>query len=608
MSTKMPRSAVIVLLTAAAMALIFVVTLITYQQASTANRAAAERQLQLIALDLDAALERHEILPHTLSHLPLLSAALQHPDQSELIHQLNQTFSDIQKQARVATIYLMDQQGKTLAASNWDSEQSYIGQNFSFRPYFRDAMREGGQTGHFYAIGNKTQIPGYFISRPVLADPLHPQAGKPLGVIVVKVSLLDMQQAWRSNPEPIALSDKHGVIFLGNRPAWQYRSLQPLDNEVQAELQATLQYAGKPVQAVSALPRSEKEGFGDYVSRNIGRLSWQLMLFPDQSEARKAAMVAAGLTTLLLILLATAAAVFDQRRQRLRERRQAALALEQAAQELESRIAQRTLELTGANTQLEQRLQTLQQTEQMLRTSQDELVQTAKLALLGQMAAGITHELSQPLTAIRAFSDNARLLLQRGDHDTAAMNLHHIGDAVQRMGNIISQLKGFARKSGDHLQLTDLNHCIQAAVSLIGNDLEQQDIRLQLDLQGAPQVRADPVRIEQILINLLRNAADAMEGQTVRCLAVQTELSADAVQILVCDTGPGIAATVLPHLFEPFFTTKPSGKGLGLGLAISLSIAQAMDGNLSVSSSADGACFCLRLPLADNAASIQTAE
>jgi two-component system C4-dicarboxylate transport sensor histidine kinase DctB len=99
------------------------------------------------------------------------------------------------------------------ACQQLDEETQLHRTNFSFRPYFRDAMRDGAQTGHFYAIGNKTQIPGYFISRPVMADLLHPAGVRPLGVIVVKVSLLDMQQAWRSNPEPIALSDKHGVIF-----------------------------------------------------------------------------------------------------------------------------------------------------------------------------------------------------------------------------------------------------------------------------------------------------------------------------------------------------------------------------------------------------------
>ncbi|HEY4542715.1 MAG TPA: ATP-binding protein, partial [Noviherbaspirillum sp.] len=236
--------------------------------------------------------------------------------------------------------------------------------------------------------------------------------------------------------------------------------------------------------------------------------------------------------------------------------------------------------------------------EQMLRTAQNELVQAGKLAMLGQMAAGVTHELNQPLAAIRAFADNAVTFLQRGRHEQASDNLSQISAAAARMGSIIGQLKGFARKSHDVVAIVDLAQTIHASAALLESEFRRYDVVLSLDVPEALPVLGDVVRTEQVLINLLRNALDAVENAAERRVDLTARREENDAVVAIRDSGEGISEEVRQHLFEPFFTTKPSGKGLGLGLAISSSIVQAMNGTLSARNHADGGAeFILRLPL-----------
>ncbi|MGN6701716.1 MAG: sensor histidine kinase, partial [Burkholderiaceae bacterium] len=265
--------------------------------------------------------------------------------------------------------------------------------------------------------------------------------------------------------------------------------------------------------------------------------------------------------------------------------------------------SQRTTELLSANRDLEAKYEELQETERLLRSTQNELVQAGKLTMLGQMAAGVTHELNQPLAAIRAFADNAVTFLERGRGDRAAENLGHISAASARMGAIIAQLKGFARRSHGAVAPVDLAQSIRASALLLQNDFDRRGARLEIDIRDSVQVVGDTVRTEQVLINLMRNALDAVEAAPARVVTITLERDgADAV-IRIADTGHGIPEQIVQHLFEPFFTTKPSEKGLGLGLAISSSIVQAMNGQIEARNrSAGGAEFVLRLPASDAAA------
>lgn len=558
------------------------------QRARAELLARGQRQLQLMAPELESALEKFETMPYVIGLQESVAAALAEPTQSARIERVNRLFKAIERQSKVGAIYLMDRSGNTIAASNWDLPLTFIGKNFGYRPYFRAAL--AGGAGRFYGIGSTTSEPGYFIAQPVRAD------GVIAGVIAVKISLDEFERNWRGSEDIIVLADRAQVVFLSNRPDWKYRSLQRLSAAVERELASTLQYAHQPV-------TWRDDAAAPHVERQVGRLGWQLRLYPaSQRVARNAALWALA-AALVLASGAVIAWAMHQRRRRLQEQVLSSAALRRAALELDERLAERTALLRQANSDLETKYATLKQTEHVLRSTQDELVQAGKLAMLGQMAAGVTHELNQPLAAIRAFADNAITFLQREQPDQASANLTHISDASARMGAIIAQLRGFARRSSS-LATIDIAESIRASAFLLASEFRRLDAELTItDARAVATpllVAGDPVRIEQVFINLLRNALDAVETATLRSVSVTLDQENGHVRVRIADTGPGMAGDVAAHLFEPFFTTKPSGKGLGLGLAISSSIVQAMNGQLTGSNGAGGgAQFDVRLPLAD---------
>jgi two-component system C4-dicarboxylate transport sensor histidine kinase DctB len=582
-----------------ALALAVVLVLSAYwlgsRNADENTQAAAQRQLQIMALDLEAVLDRFDTLPYSVAHLPLAAQLLASPSSGALRTELNDTLQDLALQAKVAAIYLMDKDGKTIATSNWDSPQSFMGQNFGFRPYFREAIQ--GRPGYFYAIGNTTSIPGYFISQAVYPVGVKRGAGAPIGVIAVKITLNTFEQTWRSNEDPIVLADRQGVVFLSNRSDWNYLSLKQLEPSVQNDIGQTLQYVGKTIAPIASLPAVARNGFGEYIARPVGRLGWQLMLFPAHGKVVRAGLLSGAVMLLLLVVAAALGAGYYQRNRRLEERSAAQRLLKLAADGLEQKIAQRTQELLSANTQLATKYDKLQQTENLLRTTRNDMVQAGKLAMLGQMAAGITHELNQPLTAIRAFADNATTFLSRGNVTQVDENLRHISAASARMGSIVGQLKGFARKSPEAVSVVEVNRAVDGAALLLHSEYARLGVQLELEKPEVLHVLGDTVRVEQVLINLLRNALDAVDQSPCKVVRLVLEAHEQQVLIRISDTGSGLPQDVVKHLFEPFFTTKATGEGLGLGLAISSSIVQAMNGQLTASNRAEGGAeFVVSLP------------
>jgi two-component system, NtrC family, C4-dicarboxylate transport sensor histidine kinase DctB len=574
-----------------AIAVILTTYVIARRKAANDISEASERQLQIVALDLESVLQKFETLPFALGFQSDVLQALGHPDDQSNILRLNQTLQLIQQQSKVVAIFMLDRTGKTLASSNWDSTTSFVGRDFGFRPYFREAIK--GNPGRFYGIGNATNVPGYFIAQPIYASAAVHGANAVLGVMAIKIDLTEFEHTWSSSEDPITLVDSSGVVFLSNRPAWKYHSLVSLDGQVQKNLAGTHQYADQAITPVDVLPRQQRREFGQHVTRNIGRLGWQLMLFPSQARIARIAALWTMAAALLLAIAAISLLAFYQRRRRLEERLT-------SAEYLDRTIAQRTQELMVANHTLETKYAKLKETEHLLRSTQNKLIQAGKLAMLGQMAAGIAHELNQPLAAIRAFADNAITFLSREQRDKAAENLGHISNASARMGKIVGQLNGFSRKSHEAVAVIDLSKSIEAAALLLNNEFQMHGANLRIDIRDATLVVGDSVRTEQVLINLLRNALDAVDNAEQKNVSLVLERDAGEAVIRIRDTGPGIPAQVALHLFEPFFTTKPSGKGLGLGLAISSSIVQAMNGRLTASNHSDGGAeFVLRIPLQD---------
>jgi two-component system, NtrC family, C4-dicarboxylate transport sensor histidine kinase DctB len=566
---------------------------VAFERARAGLREDAAVQARADAQALASSLEKVETLPFVVALHPLVEQGLRTPSDPARLDALDRYLADVQRRARVAAVYVVEPSGLTIAASNWRTAQSFVGNNYRFRPYMTDAL--AGGTGRFYGIGATTGEPGYFLAQPVLAAN-EPGPRRVLGVVVIKVDLLELEGSWpRPDEEAVALSDAQGVLFLANVPAWRYRSLAPLDAAARRRIESTQQYAGRDV-ARTVVP-DRRWRLDDRVAQPVGVLGWQLVRFPPIAPAQRIAIAAAAIAGLATAVAGLAAVALAQRRRHARAAAAARQALVAASAQLELRIAERTGELTRANADLAQRLADVHDAERLLRATQTELIQAGKLGMLGQMAAGVTHELNQPLTALQVFADNAAAFLDRGDAGAARQNLRHIADAAGRMGVLVSQLKTFARKSDGAPGPVDLARAIDNAARLLRNDYERAGATLRIGVARPAVVTGDAIRIEQVLINLLRNALDAVLSCAERRVSVSLDAGERAV-LRIADTGMGLSPQARARLFEPFFTTKPSGAGLGLGLAISSSIVQAMGGTLAAEDHpGGGAVFVLALPL-----------
>ena len=547
------------------------------------QRLAAERRLESYALNLDALLSRNEALPAVLALEPRLAALLddRRPTARDAA---NRYLQDVAAAARVSAAYLIDEQGLTLAASNWDQPVSFVGQNYRFRPYFQEAAV--GQPGRFYGVGVTSGEPGYF-----LATRLHTPGGA-LGVAAVKLNLDPFESAMAQSGELLLLADRDGVIFLSALPQWKYRVLAPLSPATRARIAQSRQYGDLPLAplvdglAVGAgngelqLDHDGEARRYSIVAQPVGALGWQMMMLVDQRDARHAAWLAGASAALAAAVVLGLVMHLHLNRQRHAERVAAEARLREAHQQLEQRIAERTAALTAANASLEQKVAELERTEAILRETRDRAVQAGKLAVLGQMSAGMSHELNQPLAALHTLSDNAIQLLAQQRVDETRENLALISQLAARMGRIVMQLKSFARKAPARLQTVSVVEAVEQALLIVEPRRGEVRASLQLNVPSVLHVKADATRLVQVLVNLLRNGFDEVATQEHPCLWIEAEPLERSVEIRIRDAGPGIPAEVLPHLFEPFYTTKPVGQGLGLGLAISHAIAQGMGGNL----------------------------
>ncbi len=285
----------------------------------------------------------------------------------------------------------------------------------------------------------------------------------------------------------------------------------------------------------------------------------------------------------------------------LTERKRAEEALRRAHDQLEERVRLRTSDLVEANRRLQDEIQERTRAEEVLQQAQDELVQAAKLAAIGQMSAGISHELNQPLAAIRSYADNARVLLERQRRGDALDNLEAIVELADRMAGITKHLKAFARRSSGKPQPVALGEVVDYALALIASHTKLERFRIHREAPaGEVRVWGDSIRLEQVVLNLLKNALDAMAGGE-RCeLFVEIKPCEGMGVLSVRDTGTGIAAEQLSHIFDPFYTTKNVGDGLGLGLSISYGIVRDYGGTLRAANHPDGgSLFTMELPLAE---------
>ncbi|KNX79850.1 MULTISPECIES: ATP-binding protein [Pseudomonas] len=545
------------------------------RQAMETDARRASEQLGLYANALHTLIERYRALPAVLALDPELIAALRGPVTEPVQDALNRKLERINGAANSSTLELLDRTGLAIAASNWRLPTTYVGSNYGFRPYFKQTRSQG--SGRFYAVGVTSGVPGYFLSSAV-----NDEHGRFLGAMVVKLEFPELEREWRQGSDILLVSDARGITFIANQDGWRYRELQPLSGADRAELAETRQYDKQPLvplqhQALtrftdtSHLTRVQgPDGTAEYLWERLPLEAegWTLHLLrkPQVAEDGRNAALAAAAIWLSLVF----AVLFVSQRLRLARLRQ------RSREELKRLVEERTREL---------------------HTAQEGLVQSAKLAALGQMSAALAHEINQPLTTQRMQLETLRLLLDHGRHDEARQALEPLEQMLTRMAALTGHLKTFARNSpGGLRERLDLATVVDQALHLLDTRIRAEGVEVALYLARPAWVRGDAIRLEQVLINLLRNAIDAMADKRYKRLEIRIEADDAQWRLSVLDSGGGILDCDLDRVFDPFFTTKPVGEGLGLGLAISYGIVIDAGGRLQVENLPGGARFSLTLP------------
>ena len=553
----------VILLIGSTIIIILLSNLYLTQNYSQAKRSEAERELSLYSGRLISELQRVSVVPLLLSRDTGLISDINTKDY-QLTSQRLITFSD---EIRVKSITLLERFGRIVASS----DRTDLGQNLRDQKFFFNAMRQSGTV--FTISDNEKGRRSFYYSRKLESK------GKVLGVIVVEVALDNLFTTWSANDATIMVTNSEGIVVLSTDQDFLNQSLetallaQPTLTALERAIRATGDWNGTEVDAYiedQALYRLDTA---------IPFQGWRLTyLTPFQSVREKVnGVLALGITALALLL--ALGFYFLSRR----------------ANRQSTFFKAESEELRALNDRLSTEITQRERAERNLQVAEASLEQSSKLAALGEMSAAVSHELNQPLAAMRTYLAAAKLLLSRKRSEEALSSFQRIDDLIGRMGTITQQLKSYSRKGSEDLIPVDFVSSINTSISMMAPQLGQQSVEITKSLPDTPvSVLADPVRLEQVIVNLLRNALDAMKGQTERYLQISLT-AGEMATLTIQDNGPGIEN--LDEMFEPFFTTKKPGEGVGLGLAISSSIAQDLDGRLFARNvSPRGAVFEFQLP------------
>ncbi|MGK9166288.1 GHKL domain-containing protein [Inquilinus limosus] len=572
----------------------------------------ARERLTLAAASVEAAIGRFRYLPQVIARTPQIRTLYGAPPGVDSIDTANRHLQAINGAAGAAALYVLDRGGTAIAASNWDTPGSFVGHGYAYRPYYREAMATG--EGSFYGIGTTTGQPGYFLASRIDAPGPGGQP-EPVGIAVVKVDLTGLEREWAGADATLAIADADGILFLAARPGWRYRPLFALDDRAQASILAERRYAGLP--SVTR-PIFHSRSIADAQGRSVQLLDpapdgasdlllftlplpdhgWSLIAVADPGPVRTNALVAAAATGLAVIAVVLAAVAWHARRR-------ARVAERHYKDELEQRVAERTEALTATNRRLEAEIEERRRAEAELHRTRDDLVQAAKLAALGQAFAGLAHEINQPLAALKTYLASTRLLSGRGETAKVAANIDVMAEAVDRVAGLTGQLKRLARRDGHDAAPVDLAAVLDGVLRLLAYRLADLGIGLDRGGEGPAVVIGEAGRLDQVVINLLGNAIDAVRDRETRRIRAAVETRDGTARLTVEDSGPGIDPAVRDRLFEPFVTTKEAGDGLGLGLATVYRIVRDHGGGIAHRpSDLGGTAFMVTLPLAEPAKAV----
>ncbi len=565
--------------------------------------------LSLVIENLRGQLAKHRYQPQLLASNPSFRAALKGEATPQQIAVLNVELEKINSISGALDTYLMDKTGLTVAASNWSSSRPFVGKNFSYRPYFQTAM--DGRLGRYFALGSTSRERGYYFAYPVR------NGFDILGAIVVKMQVGHLESGWRAPDHNVLVVDSKGVIFLSSNPDWRFHTVKALSSTEIRAIRASRKYGNHSLPRLAITDYENDDGFEfvtilnqnkikgknteangkpeEYLIQrtNMTDAGWGVMLLAKTEGVKRQVNIAVAVAGFMLASIFLAAVNIYQRQHRLADR----IALQEAVKvQLEERVKERTNELMQANNQLRTEIMERERTEAELRRTQAGLVQATKLAALGQMSAGLSHELNQPLAAIRSYADNARAFIERQKPEFASANLKGIAELIDRMARIIKNLRTYARKEPITTRPTSIRVAINEALELLDRRIKHDDV---IVIKHLPQndvlVVGGNVRLQQVFVNLFSNALDAMTSVHPKKLRINVYREKERVICNVWDAGHGIPADHLQNVFDPFFSTKEVGEGMGLGLSITYGIVQQLGGSIEVNNHPDGgAIFTLK--------------
>ena len=558
----------------------------------------ARERLVIYSGTLDSALNRFSYLSHVLASHPDIQRSVTRGDNIDAI---NRYLEELNKTAGSMELFILNRKGITIAASNWNNSESFVGHDYHYRPYFQNAMNVGH--GQFFGVGATTGKPGFFFTRPIPDVERVEGDGPniPAGVAVTKVNLAMLQREWRDSGETVFITDEHGIIFLSSRDEWRYRATKPLSDEAGDALLYQRQY-GNTLPDPIAVGRHKQGGVDImdidgqswmYTTRQFVEYGWTFWFLTPvtalEQEMQTLWIIGGSAVCILFLLILLARTLFAWNRAR--------------------RGAMEARRIQAVNRRLAQEIRIRKETEKELIAAQDDLLHASRMAALGQVAASVVHELSQPVTAMGMFASSCRRLAEEGRHDKVTQTVGHMAGLVDRIKALIDQLKHFSRKTPGSFAPVPLGAVIRNALMVLQFKQEAAQCFVEVSCPDDAAVMADSMQLEQVLINLIHNALDAVSGledEQRRSVAVAVTIGTDAAAVSVTDNGPGIDPVDKDQIFTPFFTTKKSGEGIGLGLAIVDNIIRSMRGEIQVTDiNPRGTRFTVRLPLADNGGNTQ---
>jgi len=666
---------------------------------------AIRRTLELQVLALNGKVAQYTNIPYIAAQHEDVQLLLRRPNPDVKLR-VNNYLQEVSRRIGSDALYLMDEKGLTLAASNWNTGVSFVGDNYGFRPYYLDAI--AGGTGFFYAVGTSTGKPGLYMSAPVRLD------GKPAGVVAIKVSLQEVEESWRKVGLPVFLTDERGIVFLSSMSSWTYKTTRNLSADELSWVMDHVQYGDKArlslvpwdvkhsldaPESVVTMALDDKPSEFLTLSETLPEFGWTLGVMSDFSPVRRARWAGASMAFLAVTALTLAALYWRQREKRFREQRS-------LRRELELRVRERTAELQEAHAfrkamgdsllvgmrardldgrmiyinpafsditgygsdaligrlppfpywhpdnmekhwqeneaaltgraelnGFESRIRhrdghdvytmvytaplidasgkhsgwmssvvdiTAQKAaEEQARVQAAKMQRTGRMASMGEMASTLAHELSQPLMALVSFSGAANAFAERGHKELLLETLSEISAQAQRAADIVARIRGFVKQHTPGFDDCVVNELVSNMLALLRPEIRHQKARIVTRLaEGLPTIKADRVLLEQVVLNLVFNAIQAMQDKypSDKVVYIDTGSRDGMIFIRVSDNGPGISAAVAENLFEPFFTTKP--EGLGLGLNICRTTVEAHRGRLEFENGAQGgAVFTVYLPV-----------